>query len=590
MLLLLLALTLPHYTSAKFYIGRFKTVPTTPTTPTRSTSRARSMPYIIYPGEAGSENLAFNREPDNKQWWVQKRPRPAHHTFGYDTKRLGNIEPASAFGLTNNYGNDKYNGYTLVNKDEVKYVVPPFTPGGRVHVAFQFWVPISVGGFFVSSRDLEAALKSASPTAYLTSLFLHHVATNTSAAQLLGNLDASTVQAGVDKFLNWVMLHLNYPSLSPIDNSVQTDTDKLTDTSKLSEKDIPRKMTNTEMTHKTRRKRSSYKEGKSKPRRSKRSKQRKSHQSQHSGDRNPRQHRSTRVKRSSQDGWVTIGGNGNNKDKDEEDNTRAQNTSPLLAHGATLDQPEQVQNDRVLWGDEDDMLLHNTLHRPRPGNHRPDLDFTSPIDVPTTRPSNMRPPTRFTRPSPSRPSSSSWPSHFNNQHTPSSSSFPSSTSFPEKPPFHLTSFDDLALGVAIGGGGGSRGLDVGGRLSRLDYFFSNLHLSHEDCRRRVLCEVSRDQDTFAPLSDLISSETRLPVKIHEVSDKLLRSAEGARLLSYVEAVKVGQDRSQACEVFQYRCRVRAREVINTDILPIWREVVRWLTVKVLSQDSPINLT
>ncbi|KAK4312223.1 hypothetical protein Pmani_016303 [Petrolisthes manimaculis] len=498
--------------------------------------------YIIYPGEAGSENLAFNREPDNKQWFVEQRPRPAHHTLGYDTKRLGNIEPSSAFGLTNNYGNDKYNGYTVVNKDEVKYVVPPFTPGGRVHVAFQFWVPISVGGFFVSSRDLEAAMKSASPTAYLTSLFLHHVATNTTAAQLLGNLDASTVQAGVDKFLNWVMPHLNYPSLSNIDNSVQTGTDKHTDTSKLSEKDIPRKMTNTEMTHKTRRKRSSYKEGQSKTRRSKRSKHRKSRQSQHSGDRSTRHHRSTRAKRSSQDGWVTIGGNGNNNDKDEEDNTRAHNTSPLLAHGATLDQPEQVQNDRVLWGDEDDMLLHNTLHRPRPGNLRPDLDFTSPIDVPTTRPSNIRPPTHFTRPSPSR------------------------------------------------GGGGSRGLDVGGRLSRLDYFFSNLHLSHEDCRRRVLCEVSRDQDTFAPLSDLISSETRLPVKIHEVSDKLLRSAEGARLLSYVEAVKVGQDRSQACEVFQYRCRVRAREVINTDILPIWREVVRWLTVKVLSQDSPINLT
>lgn len=50
---------------------------------------------------------------------MQQRPRPAHHTYGYDTKRLGNIEPATAFGLTNNYGNDKYNGYTLVKKNEV---------------------------------------------------------------------------------------------------------------------------------------------------------------------------------------------------------------------------------------------------------------------------------------------------------------------------------------------------------------------------------------------------------------------------------------------------------------------------------------
>ncbi|KAK8743816.1 hypothetical protein OTU49_001279, partial [Cherax quadricarinatus] len=100
-------------------------------------------------------------------------------------------------------------------------------------------------------------------------------------------------------------------------------------------------------------------------------------------------------------------------------------------------------------------------------------------------------------------------------------------------------------------------------------------------------EVSRDPDTFAPLSDMINGETRLPGNLHELSRTLLNTAEGARLLSYVEAVKTGEDRTQECDVYRYRCRMQAREVINTDILPIWREVVRWLTVKVLAQDTSL---
>lgn len=51
-------------------------------------------------------------------------------------------------------------------------------------------------------------------------------------------------------------------------------------------------------------------------------------------------------------------------------------------------------------------------------------------------------------------------------------------------------------------------LDVRSRLSRLDYLFTNLHLEHEDCRRRILCEVSREPETFAPLSDMVHGETR----------------------------------------------------------------------------------
>lgn len=67
--------------------------------------------YIVYPGEAGSESLAFNQNK-HERWRMERPP----------TRRLGHIEPAMAFGLTNNYGNDPYKGYSLVHKHQVSSV------------------------------------------------------------------------------------------------------------------------------------------------------------------------------------------------------------------------------------------------------------------------------------------------------------------------------------------------------------------------------------------------------------------------------------------------------------------------------------
>lgn len=51
---------------------------------------------------------------------------------------------------------------------------------------------------------------------------------------------------------------------------------------------------------------------------------------------------------------------------------------------------------------------------------------------------------------------------------------------------------------------------------------------------------------FFPLFYAIAVGDRLPGNPLDVSRELLNSAEGARLLSYVEAVKVGEDRSVRC--------------------------------------------
>lgn len=65
--------------------------------------------YIIYPGETGSQSVNFNPDATHKRWRVEQPP----------IRRLGHLEPATAFGLTNNYGNDPYKGYSLVHKKQV---------------------------------------------------------------------------------------------------------------------------------------------------------------------------------------------------------------------------------------------------------------------------------------------------------------------------------------------------------------------------------------------------------------------------------------------------------------------------------------
>ena len=60
----------------------------------------------------------------------------------------------------------------------MEYVIPPFTPGGRVNVAFQFWVPLSVGGFFITAKEMREAMKSSNPNAYLAKVFVENLKAN----------------------------------------------------------------------------------------------------------------------------------------------------------------------------------------------------------------------------------------------------------------------------------------------------------------------------------------------------------------------------------------------------------------------------
>ncbi|XP_067006750.1 uncharacterized protein [Anabrus simplex] len=123
------------------------------------------------------------------------------------------------------------------------------------------------------------------------------------------------------------------------------------------------------------------------------------------------------------------------------------------------------------------------------------------------------------------------------------------------------------------------------RLQKLDFYFAFMKVMSEDCRQRMLCEVSREPSRFYPLSSVLEDVTSFNDggTYQYVTSQLINTTEGARLLSYMEASFRGQDRTRTCAVFQYRCPSRTEHMINYEALCLWREMVRWLTIHVVAK-------
>ncbi|XP_049779145.1 uncharacterized protein LOC126176056 [Schistocerca cancellata] len=123
------------------------------------------------------------------------------------------------------------------------------------------------------------------------------------------------------------------------------------------------------------------------------------------------------------------------------------------------------------------------------------------------------------------------------------------------------------------------------RLQKLDFYFEFLKVMSEDCRQRMLCEVSKEPSRFYPLSSVLEDATSFSGSYQYVTSHLINTTEGARLLSYMEASYRGQDRGRSCAVFQYRCPAATEEMINYDALCLWREMVRWLTIHIVAPNN-----
>ncbi|XP_046382329.1 uncharacterized protein LOC124153277 [Ischnura elegans] len=121
------------------------------------------------------------------------------------------------------------------------------------------------------------------------------------------------------------------------------------------------------------------------------------------------------------------------------------------------------------------------------------------------------------------------------------------------------------------------------RLQKLDAYFGRLGVLSEDCRQRLLCEVARSPDRFFPLSFVLEEEAGFTGNYQYLTSQLINSTEGARLLSYMEANFRGQDRARTCDVFRIRCLSSTEDMINFQSLVVWREMIRWLTIHILTR-------
>ncbi|XP_071441010.1 uncharacterized protein [Hetaerina americana] len=121
------------------------------------------------------------------------------------------------------------------------------------------------------------------------------------------------------------------------------------------------------------------------------------------------------------------------------------------------------------------------------------------------------------------------------------------------------------------------------RLQKLDAYFGRLGVLSEDCRQRLLCEVAREPARFFPLSNVLEEEAGFTGNYQYLTSQLINTTEGARLLSYMEANFRGQDRARTCDVFQLRCHSSTEEMVNFQSLVVWREMIRWLTIHVLTR-------
>ena len=76
-----------------------------------------------------------------------------------------------------------------------------------------------------------------------------------------------------------------------------------------------------------------------------------------------------------------------------------------------------------------------------------------------------------------------------------------------KPPSRPNSFDDLSL-VTGSATVLPPTVDIDRRLSKLDSVFNSLHLRSEHCRKRVMCEMTRNSDKYSPLAEILKKETK----------------------------------------------------------------------------------
>jgi len=118
-------------------------------------------------------------------------------------------------------------------------------------------------------------------------------------------------------------------------------------------------------------------------------------------------------------------------------------------------------------------------------------------------------------------------------------------------------------------------------LSRMDAYFTYLRVQDDGCRQRAICQLARDPETFAPLTQLVLS--------------VLRKSEGAprpstfepsvfRFFRYYWAAERGADKDGGdCGRLYDQCPADLSDILNMRVLGFWQRLASLVNIKLADE-------
>jgi len=124
-------------------------------------------------------------------------------------------------------------------------------------------------------------------------------------------------------------------------------------------------------------------------------------------------------------------------------------------------------------------------------------------------------------------------------------------------------------------------LNFGPLLSRMDAYFTYLRVQDDGCRKRAICQLARDPETFAPLSQLVLSVLR---KSEGFSRPATYEPSVFRFKSYYWAAERGADSNAGdCGLLYDKCPADLRDILNMRVIGFWQKLASLVNIKLADE-------
>jgi len=118
-------------------------------------------------------------------------------------------------------------------------------------------------------------------------------------------------------------------------------------------------------------------------------------------------------------------------------------------------------------------------------------------------------------------------------------------------------------------------------LSRMDAYFTYLRVQDDGCRLRAICQLARDTETFAPLSQLVLSVLR---KSEGFSRPATFEPSVFRFFRYYWAAERGADVNGGdCGQLYNQCPADLRDILNMRVLGFWQKLAKFVNIKLADE-------